>query len=159
MHRLEKLNRPEFYVVDRDNQPPIPPKNREVVEALTARGCTVWITERKEMENYIHPAVITEEYPRYAGAGIEFEDVPMLFAQAVHESSESGQTWAEILSDPDKLGKKVSNAKRRLCTQFVSKITPDLLTKIDAKNEVRSWLKAVGGVLKDDEGKRLSKLE
>ena len=145
--RLEGLNRPEFYLIDRDNPPPEKPKYQSVAESLRARGCTVWTTERKELENYIHADLIRCEYPKYTGTGIEFEDVPGLFAQAVHEASNSDQTWADIISDPEKLGKKVSNAKRRLCSEFVAKMTPDLLTKIDAKDEVRTWLKAIGAAL------------
>lgn len=86
-------------------------------------------------------------HPTAENEGHEFEDVPGLFAQAVHEASNSDQTWADIISDPEKLGKKVSNAKRRLCSEFVAKMTPDLLRKIDAKNEVRTWLKAIGAAL------------
>ena len=56
-----------------------------------------------------------------------------------------------MISDPEKLGRKVSNAKRRLSSEFAAKITPELLTRIDAKNEVRGWLKATGGPLKQDE--------
>ena len=35
------------------------------------------------------------------------------------------------------MGKKVSNAKRRLNTEFVEKMTPDLLSEIDVNDEVR----------------------
>ena len=82
------------------------------------------------------------------GAGVEFEDVPTLFAQVVHEASSSDQTWADVISDPEKLGKKVSKAKKRLNSEFVKLMTPDLLTKVDSKDEVRTWLKAIGAALK-----------
>ena len=104
------------------------------------------------MENYIHPDVIKGEYPVYSGAGEEFEDVPTLFAQAVHEAIDSGDTWAEVISDPKKLGKKVSNAKRRLNNEFVEEMTPALLSEIDASDEVRTWLKAIGEALQDSNG-------
>jgi hypothetical protein len=146
--RLAKLNRPEFYLMDRDNRPPQQPKYHVVAEALKTRGCTVWITERKELENYIHSDVIKTQHTTYPGVGVEFEDVPMLLAQAVHETSESSSPWTEVLTNPDKLGKKISNAKRLLNTEFVAKMTPELLTKVDTKNEVRTWLKAIGMALK-----------
>jgi len=146
--RLAKLNRPEFYLIDRDNRPPQQPKYHGVAEALKTRGCTVWITERKELENYIHSDVIKTQHTTYPGVGVEFEDVPMLLAQAVHETSESSSPWTEVLTNPDKLGKKISNAKRLLNTEFVAKMTPELLTKVDTKNEVRTWLKAIGMALK-----------
>ena len=146
--RLKGFNRPEFYLMDRDTPPPEKPKYHAIANELSKRGnCTIWTTSRKELENYIHPDILRCEYPKYTGEGVEFEDVPTLFAQAVHEASSSDRTWADIVDDPQTLGKKVSNAKRRLCTEFVSKMTPDLLTEVDTKNEIRTWLKAVGEAL------------
>jgi predicted ATPase len=146
--RLKGFNRPEFYLMDRDTRPPEKPKYHAIAHELSKRAnCTVWTTGRMELENYIHPDIIKFEYPKYTGAGVEFEDVPALFAQAVHEASSSDKTWADIVSDSEKFGKKVSNAKRRLCSEFVSKMTPDLLKKIDANDEVRTWLKAIGVAL------------
>jgi energy-coupling factor transporter ATP-binding protein EcfA2 len=147
--RLKGFNRPEFYLMDRDTLPPVKPKYHAIAEELGRRAnCTVWTTERKELENYIHPDPIKAQYPKYAGAGVEFEDVPTLFAQVVHEASSSDQTWADVLSDPEKLGKKVSKAKKRLNSEFVKLMTPDLLTKVDSKDDVRTWLKAIGAALK-----------
>jgi len=147
--RLEGFKRPEFYLMDRDTRPPVKPKYHDIAEELGRRAnCTAWTTERKELENYIHPDPIKAQYPKYAGAGVEFEDVPTLFAQVVHEASSSDQTWADVISDPEKLGKKVSKAKKRLNSEFVKLMTPDLLTKVDSKDEVRTWLKAIGAALK-----------
>jgi len=147
--RLKGFNRPEFYLMDRDTCPPEKSKYHAIAEEMGKRmNCTAWTTNRKELENYIHPDVIKASYPGYSGAGAEFEDVPMLFAQVVHEASGSPKTWADILSDPEKMCKKVSNAKRRLCTEFVSKMTPDLIAKVDPNNEILGWLKAIGTALK-----------
>jgi AAA15 family ATPase/GTPase len=146
--RLKGFNRPEFYLMDRDTNPPEKPRYHAIAEKIGKRAnCTAWTTSRKELENYIHPDAIKSAYPKCVASGSEFEDVPSHFAQAVHEASNSGQTWAEIISDPEKLSKKVANAKRRLCAEFVAKMTPELLTKIDAKNEIRTWLKAIGKAL------------
>ena len=146
--RLEGLNRPEFYLMDRDMRPPIQPKHHSVAQQLKTReSCTVWTTRRKELENYIHPEVIMREYPNYGGTGDAFEDVPILFAQAVHEVSESNTAWADVAADPEKLAKKVSNAKRRLNSDFAKRMTPNLLSRIDTENEVRSWLRKIGTAL------------
>jgi hypothetical protein len=135
--------------MDRDTLPPVKPKYHAIAEELGRRAnCTVWTTERKELENYIHPDPIKAQYPKYAGAGVEFEDVPTLFAQVIHEASSSDQTWADVLSDTEKLGKKVSKAKKQLNSEFVKLMTPDLLTKVDSKDDVRTWLKAIGAALK-----------
>jgi len=146
--RLKGFNLPEFYLMDRDTTPPEKPKYHRIADELSKlTNCTVFTTNRKELENYIHPDVIKQEYPLYKGTGDKFEDVPMLFAQAIHEASGSGKNWAEIVSDREKFDKKVSNAKRRLCTEIVSKMTPELLTAIDTDDEIRTWLKAIGAAL------------
>lgn len=147
--RLERFNRPELYLMDRDNQPPALPRYQAIAEEFERReNCTVWTTNKKELENYIHPEVIKAVYPYYAGNGAPFEDVPVLFAQAVHEASESTQSWAVISSNSEKLAKKESSAKRRLCKEFVSRMTPELLSSIDTDNEIRSWLNVIGDVLR-----------
>jgi predicted ATPase len=147
--KLEGFNRPEFYLMDRDTQPPEKPKYHAVASYFERQeNCTVWITNKKEIENYIHPDVIRTEYPHYEGNGDPFEDVPLLFAKAVHEASDSPQSWAEIESNTEKLTKKESSAKRRLCTEFVSKMTPELLSSIDTDNEIRNWLNAIGDALR-----------
>lgn len=147
--RLRGFNRPEFYLMDRDTHPPEKPKYHAIAEELAKRGnCTVWTTKRKELENYIHADIINNQYPNYAGAGVAFEDVPRLFAKAVHEASEGGVPWAEVIADQEKLGKKVSKAKRRLSSEFAAAMTPNLLTQVDGENEVRGWLNAVGVALK-----------
>jgi putative ATP-dependent endonuclease of OLD family len=142
--RLEDLKLPEFYLMDREYPPPEKPKYIEIAKDMEERGCTAWITKRKELENYIHPDVIKSEYSNYAGTGDDFEDVPFLFAQAVHEVSGSSIPWDEVVQDKEKLGKKTSQAKRRLNTEFVERMTPKLLTEIDTNNEIRSWLKEIG---------------
>ena len=146
--RLDGFNRPEFYLMDRDNPIPQKPKYHEFAQKIAGRdNCIPWTTKRKELENYVHPDVIKDCYPDYKGIGDEFEDVPELFAQAVHESSESSDAWNDVKTDIQKFGKKVSAAKRRLNDEFVSKMTPCLLSHIDADNEIRSWLRKIGDAL------------
>lgn len=149
--RLKGLNRPEFYLFDRDIAPPKDPKYKAEADQINQRPmCKAWHTQKRELENYIHPDVIKKVYPRYAGDGDDFEDVPTLFAQAVHEASESPEPWADVQSDPQKLQRKVSNAKKRLCKEFAERMTPELLTEVDRNGEVRDWLKEVGAALNAD---------
>lgn len=146
--RLRGFNRPEFYLFDRDTTPPQDPRYKAQGDEISQRlNCRVWHTNKRELENYIHPDLIKVIYPCYKGTGQDFEDVPMLFAQTVHEASASEQTWDDVLADPDKLGKKISNAKKRLCSEFVAQMTPKLLTEIDPNGEVRGWLREVGAAL------------
>ncbi|MCY2951891.1 MAG: ATP-binding protein [Planctomycetota bacterium] len=149
--RLKKLGRPEFYLMDRDTIPPLEPRYKTCADMLKAQvNTTVWTTDKMELENYIHPSVIVEDYPNYAGTGADFENVPNLFAQAVYESNPQDRTWAEVEADKELLKKKESNAKRHLNTTYVGKLTPELLTEIDKKGEVRAWLKSILDVLKTE---------
>lgn len=149
--RLKGFNRPEFYLMDRDTEPPSQPKYHAIANELNNRDhCVAWTTKKRELENYIHPDVIKSQYPKYSGSGNAFEDVPTLFARAVHEASKSEQSWEEVIADQEKLSKKVSNAKKRLNNEFVPKMNPELLSKIDSANEVRGWLEKIGNALKTD---------
>lgn len=148
LSRLKGFNRKEFYVMDRDTKPPAAPKYSEAEAKLRERpNCVVWTTEKKELENYIHPDVIKGAISNYSGTGEDFEDVPVLVAKAVHEASGSGDDWTTVVGDKEKLAKKVSKAKKRLNAELVKAMTPELLTKIDPKNLLRAHLKAVGEAL------------
>lgn len=146
--RLEGFNRPEFHLMDRDTTPPAEPHYKALADEMNCRSnCTAWHTNKRELENYIHKDLIVAEYPNYAGTGEAFEDVPALFAQAVHEASNSESMWANIMSDPEKFKKKESQAKKRLNKEFVTKMTPMLLTTVDSNDEVRGWLRSIGAAL------------
>ena len=146
--RLEGFDRPEFYLFDRDTTPPKDPHYNAQADEINRRPkCMAWHTKKRELENYIHKDLIVAVYSNYAGAGGDFEDVPTLFAQAAHEASDSEHTWVDIRTDLEKLGKKVSSAKKRLCSEFAAKMTPELLTAVDPDGEVRRWLSEVGAEL------------
>lgn len=143
--RLQGLNRPEFYLTDRDNPPPQQPKYQQQVAAWTARGCTAWVTTKLELENYLHVSILTAAVPGYGGIGADFDDVPLLFAEAIHSSAPDAPPWENV---PDEKKKdKASAAKRRLNGELAGKITPELLSLADPADEVRQWLRAIGAAL------------
>ena len=143
--RLKGLNRPEFYLTDRDNQPPLAAKYQDKVDEWNARGCTAWVTGKRELENYLHVDSIRAVVPSYAGAGHAFEDVPAMFAEATHNQVAGTTPWAGL--SPEKQDEKVSRAKKRLNCECVKHMTPELLTQNDPSREVRDWLRAIGAAL------------
>lgn len=145
INRLQGFNRPEYYLTDRDTSPPQQPKYAQQVAAWTARGCTAWVTSKRELENYIPVNLLTAAIPSYSGTGADFDDVPMLFAQAVHSSANGATLWANLCDE--KIKKKISSAKKRLNTEFASQITPELLAQSDPTGEVRQWLRVIGNAL------------
>jgi len=143
---LAGLNRPEFYLTDRDRPPPVPPKYQQQIAAWTARGCSAWVTSKRELENYLPVAVLVAEAPGYTGTGGDFEDVPLLFAEAIHSADPNATPWATM--SPEKKRDKASGAKKRLNTICVERMTPELLTQSDPNGDVRKWLRAIGQALR-----------
>jgi predicted ATPase len=142
---LAGLDRREFYLTDRDQPPPSQPKYQQQIAAWIARGCTAWTTSKRELENYLHPTAVTAVVPGYSGNGADFEDVSMLFAEAVHVGDPNAPAWAGI--DADKKKSKAAAAKKRLNTVCVDRMTPALLTQSDPNNDIRGWLRAIGQAL------------
>jgi putative ATP-dependent endonuclease of the OLD family len=147
--RINGLNRPCFYLFDRDDKPPLRPKYETQAEEFNKQiNTTVWITEKREIENYIHLDAIRKINPEYSGTMDPFEDVPLLFAEAEHRKNPSSKPWSDVLEDPILLKKKESAAKKRLNNEIISQMTPELLSAVDTKDEIRTWLKEISKILK-----------
>ena len=147
-NRLEGLDIAEVHILDRDNEPPAPAKYQAAADKVNERGgnCHSFITERREMENYIHFKAINSEFDlNLTSHYSNFDDIPDLVAQSVHEASESDINWENIT--PVKRKKKESRAKKRLNRGAIDKMTPELLTDVDNNNEVRTWLRQISSYL------------
>jgi len=139
-HRLANLNRPEFHLYDRDEQPPQASSHQAAIDAITARGATAILTGKREIENYLHPDAVT------ASLGVnllytDFDDVSSMVAEAVHIAGGGQGQWAAL--DEEKKRKKVSRAKRRLNSEAASAMTPALLTAVDPQGDVRGWFSSI----------------
>lgn len=143
-NRLEGLEISEVHVLDRDVTPPGRAKYQDAADRVNARGnnCSAFITNRREMENYIHFGAINEEFDLELNANFtDFDDVPNLVAKEVHERSESTVDWLDV--NVKKRSNKVSQAKRRLNRGAIDNMTAERLTEIDTENEVRAWLRQI----------------
>lgn len=145
--RLAPFSRPEFHICDRDNQPPADPKYEAHIVAINARaGCQALATQKRELENYLHHEAICEAYAQnrlaitFPGPFADFDDVPSMVSQAVHEAS-GGDLWANL--DEEKRRKKESRAKRQLNDLAVRKMTVARLAQTDPHDEVRGWLATI----------------
>lgn len=126
--KLSKLNIPEFYLIDGDNCPSGNHKQQKKINEHRNNGHTVWVTNKRELENYIHLDLIKSQYPNYSGTGASDENVPKLC------SDSSG--------DKEKKVKQTLNNKK-----VISKMTPAMLSAVDTDDEVRGWLMEVGQLL------------
>ncbi len=145
--RLSEIGRPEIHICDRDNEPPTQPKYEGHIEEINARdGCVAFCTEKREMENYIHPDAIKEAYEKN-GMTIElpdsfndFDDVPKIVAQAVHNSS-CGNEWEEL--DAKKQKDKSSRAKKVINGAAAKNMTVERLNEVDPNGEVIRWMNEI----------------
>lgn len=147
--RLAKLNRPEFYIFDRDEQPPKESIHKKTVDEINMRqGCKAFLTSKREMENYIHPEAIKHVCPDLSLLFNDFDDVPYLVAQSIHALSDSPYSWEELTVS--KKEERVSKAKKLLNQEATKAMTPEMLTDIDRNLEVRSWLTEIKQMITND---------
>lgn len=142
--RLADLNIPEFHLFDGDK-----PEYQGVIDIVNARpGCKGLLTEKLEMENYIHPDAIAAVRPELTGISFaDRDDVPTIVAKAVHTASGSPKKWSELAEK--KCKKKTSKAKLWLNNAAVLSMTPNLLQQSDPKGEVMLWFSIIQGYLRN----------
>ena len=130
-----------------DTQPPQLPKYQDEIDAFNTRAdCNAKATSKREMENYIHPDAIKAALDVDVSFG-DFDDVPDLVAQKIHEKSESTTPWANV--DDATKEKKRSRAKKRLNLECPEVMTPQMLDAIDPAGDVRSWLSDIATLVGD----------
>lgn len=144
--RLAGLDRPEIYLTDRDNQPPAQPKYQTQLTAWNQRPRTTGLcTTKRELENYLHPDAIRTIAPTFPNAILDFDDVPLLTAEALHTADPNSPPWAGV--DAAKKKEKASRAKRRLNTDAADAMTIAMLQSSDPTGEIESWLRQLARYL------------
>jgi putative ATP-dependent endonuclease of the OLD family len=146
VNRLEELNIPEFHLFDRDSPPELTPKYQRAVDLINDRpSCTARLTNKKEIEKYLHPTAIRTARPTVNITFEDFDSVPRLAAKAIHESSESPNSWESLT--PEQQDEKASNAKKWLNQDAVKFMTPELLAISDSGNDLFSWLNEISQLI------------
>lgn len=139
---LQNAGMIEVHIYDRDT--PNDPKYGAHVDAVNGRGTrdVAFLTQRREMENYLHPACIGAEfqYPA-APAFTDWCDVPALVAAHVHNTSGAPSPWDQL--DHVKQSEKESRAKIRLNNAVASSMTLAQLREVDGGDEILGWFQAV----------------
>lgn len=153
--RLGPLNRPEFHLYDRDNEPPIPALYQDEIDKINSRDhCSARCTNKKELENYIHKTAIEKAYEinglkiTIANNFRPFDNVPKEVAKIVHYASDSTTSWEDL--DEKKQEEKESRAKKVLNGIATRFMTNELLTEIDPGNELIGWLQDIQKITKDE---------
>ena len=144
--RLAGLDRPEIYITDCDTPPPGLPKYHAHIAAWNARpNCAAHCTSKRELENYLHPAVIQAIAPQFPNAIADFDDVPLMLAEALHNAEHAAPAWNTVT--PENKKRKASKAKKRLNQECVDAMTHPLLLATDPNGEIIQWLREIGNHL------------
>lgn len=144
INRLNGLNRPEVHICDRDNEPSVAAHYQGVVDALNAQdGKTAFVTNKRELENYIHHnAIVTHYSADVPGltltAFADFDNVPENVAKAIHELSASPHAWDDLSAEKKK--EKESRVKKRLNEHAVLLMDEAMYSTIDPEGEIIQWL-------------------
>ena len=148
VNNLNGINRPIFHIVDRDNPPPAEPHYQQECQAFVQAGHKVFVTLKRELENYIPFSIIRAEQPLYTGNGSDFEDVPKLFSKATRDAYESAKTNGQVPL-PRMMNER--SAKGYLNATLAAQINTDaLFDEGDQNGELRSWVKQITHVLRDN---------
>lgn len=146
--RTRHLNIPEYYIQDSDlTDAGTSPHQQEADDTNSKLNCTAVLTQKREMENYLHPDAIKAARPDVDIQIGDFNDVPLLAAKAVHGASGSDNNWDDLTDE--KKEKKDSKAKKWLNTDAVENMTPELLNERDPDGDVRGWLTKVGQLMSE----------
>lgn len=139
---LNGMNRKIFNLLDRDNKPPAPPHYKEAAEAFRAAGHIVFVTKKREIENYIPVSLLKSSIEQYTGTGDDFDDVPTLYSKATKRAFDSGNGHVQRLG--------ASSAKRYLSTTIAQQInTLELFNEGDPDGEMRGWIRQVSDALRE----------
>ena len=137
--RLAPLIKPEFHVYDRELSPE--ELRRKVVECVNVRpGCRAVLTNKRSVENYLHPRALLEAGGQELYIG-DFDSVPERVARQRFAASEPDTSWECLSRRARKRG--CYHAKRWLNTRAVERMTPELLAARDPDGEVISWLESI----------------
>lgn len=142
--RLAELERPEFFIFDRDTKPPEEPKYKKYADKINAReNCKAVFTSKLELENYIHPNAIQEEDSnvKITCSDYDYADISEIVAKERHYASESPNKWEDL--SEKKQSKKIKNAKNWLNNHVVKRMTFENLNERDPDGDILSWLEEI----------------
>jgi len=139
--RLAPLGCTQFFLFDREQQPETDVRQRIVDQINEQPGCRAALTNKRSLENYLHPTAIAATF----GVTIKITDdahVVELVAQALHSSSNLGPS--EIQRNRKR---QIYRTKRRLNFETTQHMTADLLAERDPTGEVVEWFRTIAHLL------------
>lgn len=140
--RLQKLNRPEFHLFDRDAPSSKPSKHQAKIDAVNKRqGCKAVTTSRLEVENYVHHEAINASAKplgiecKLNGRFGDDDDVPAQLVALFNQSAPQNAKWGQ------------QRVKAWLAELVVPTMTAKMIAEIDPQGETLGWLKDIAEML------------
>ena len=128
--------------------PPETEYRQKAVDAVNQRqGCRAQLTQRRSLENYLHPQAILVAGDIHVAFGHD-DHVAELTAQQVHARRTNVEPW-DALSQRAR-NRMANKAKRWLNSKAADCMTVDLLNDCDSQGEVVSWLRIIAHLLLHD---------
>ena len=145
LDRLACLMCPEFFLLDREVAP-VTQERLEAARIVNRRaGCRAFVTQKRALENYLHPAAISECRLIHVEFGDQ-DDVAEMVARECFLQQEPTISWSAL---PGRSRKRLRNrAKNWLNTSAVERMNGARLAERDPAGEVQSWLTAIADLAK-----------
>jgi putative ATP-dependent endonuclease of OLD family len=139
--RLAGLGLPEFHLYDREAPPETELRVRAAELVNRRPGCRAAVTNKRALENYLHPAAIRE------ARGLDLavadrDDMPETAAWELLARRHAHIHWSSLSRRARK--RLRDRAKHWLNTEAVDRMTPARLAERDPPGEVRGWLNVIG---------------
>jgi len=136
-HYLRKLGLPEIHIYDRDKR-----ENINKAEVINQRGdgSKAFITNKLEMENYVHPKILEDIFR-------ELTENTLIDRQKPDWVS----TWGELdvvnQIKNNGVALREGRIKEKICTEGMERMSVELLDEIGASEEIRGWFSYIQEII------------
>lgn len=135
--RFAPLQCPEFHLYDRESSPETELRQAAVARVLSRPLCRAFLTGKRALENYLHPAAITA-----AGGGeVDFGDDDCVTSLVARSWYEPGRVWNELSWRVR--SRFCQRAKRWLNTIAVDQMTAEWLNRSDPAGDIEGWFRII----------------
>lgn len=130
---LRKLNLPEVHIYDGDKE-----EYKQTAQQVDSRndGSKGFITQKREIENYVHPSIIEDIFR-------ELNNNTLI--------DRTKDNWVDDWNQSDLIpliknkgvrirGKRI---KKKICTEGIENMTVELFQELQAYEEIKEWFKAI----------------
>jgi len=132
-HYLRKLGLPEIHIYDGDKE-----ENKRRAEQINSRGdgSKGFVTQKREIENYVHPQVLEDIFRELDDNTLIDRSQPDWITDwdqldVVQEIKNRGVPLREI------------KIKEKICTEGIEKMTLQLFQELNAYEEIKQWFTAM----------------